>query len=115
MSNSMEYTDKKYLSCENWGTAITNLTDANQKFSVQDNNYSSLEWDETNNLNKPTEAEIEAEITRLVEIWDSTEDPKQKRKEEYPAIEEQLDNIFHNGVDAWKADIQAIKDKYPKS
>ena len=114
MSNSIEYIDKKYLSCENWGTAITNLTDANQKFSVQDNNYSSLEWDETNNLNKPTEAEIEAEIARLVEIWDSTEDPKQKRKEEYPAIEEQLDNIFHNGVDAWKADIQAIKDKYPK-
>ena len=32
----------------------------------------------------------------------------------YPAIPEQLDNIFHNGVDAWKADIQAIKDEFPK-
>ena len=32
----------------------------------------------------------------------------------YPTIPEQLDNIFHNGVDAWKADIQAIKDEFPK-
>lgn len=114
MANSIEYIDKKYISCESWATAITNLTDTNQKFSVQDNNYSSLVWDETNNLNKPTEAEIEAELTRLVGIWNSTEDPKQKRKEEYPSIPDQLDKIFHSGIDAWKADIQAIKDKYPK-
>lgn len=115
MSNSIEYIDTKYISCESWATAIHNLTDGNQKFSVQDNNYSSLDWDVTNNLNKPTEAEIEAELIRLVGIWDSTEDPKQKRKGEYPSIPDQLDKIFHSGIDAWKADIQAIKDKYPKS
>ena len=115
MSNSIEYIDTKYMSCESWATAIHNLTDGNQKFSVQDNNYSSLDWDVTNNLNKPTEAEIEAEIARLVTIWNTTEEAKQKRKEEYPSIPDQLDKIFHSGVDAWKADIQAIKDKYPKS
>ena len=38
-----------------------------------------------------------------------------KRKSEYPKIEEQLDKIYHSGIDAWKADIKAIKDKYPKS
>ena len=37
-----------------------------------------------------------------------------KRKSEYPKIEEQLDKIYHSGIDAWKADIKAIKDKYPK-
>tara|TARA_B100000927_G_scaffold182875_1_gene147247 strand:- start:79 stop:420 length:342 start_codon:yes stop_codon:yes gene_type:complete len=37
------------------------------------------------------------------------------RREEYPPLEEQLDKIYHNGVDAWKADIKAIKNKYPKS
>ena len=37
------------------------------------------------------------------------------RKEEYPPLEEQLDKIYHSGVDAWKADIKAIKDKYPKT
>lgn len=39
---------------------------------------------------------------------------KQKRLAEYPSWNEQLDNIYHNGIDAWKADIKAIKDKYPK-
>tara|TARA_R110002167_G_scaffold46587_1_gene138844 strand:- start:45 stop:311 length:267 start_codon:yes stop_codon:yes gene_type:complete len=39
---------------------------------------------------------------------------KQKRLAEYPTWNEQLDNIYHNGIDAWKADIKAIKDKYPK-
>ena len=37
-----------------------------------------------------------------------------KRVNEYPPIEEQLDKIFHEGIDAWKEEIQAIKDKYPK-
>tara|TARA_R100000995_G_C3443284_1_gene104409 strand:+ start:556 stop:825 length:270 start_codon:yes stop_codon:yes gene_type:complete len=37
-----------------------------------------------------------------------------KRKEEYPSIESQLDDIYHNGVDGWKATIKAVKDKYPK-
>ena len=37
------------------------------------------------------------------------------RQAEYPPIEDQLDKIYHSGVDAWKADIKVIKDKYPKS
>ena len=37
------------------------------------------------------------------------------RRAEYPPIEDQLDKIYHNGIDAWKADIKKIKDKYPKT
>ena len=37
------------------------------------------------------------------------------RKAEYPPIEDQLDKIYHSGVNAWKADIKVIKDKYPKT
>lgn len=37
-----------------------------------------------------------------------------KRKAEYPEIGEQLDDIYHNGIDGWKSTIKAIKDKYPK-
>ena len=37
------------------------------------------------------------------------------RRAEYPPLEEQLDKIYHNGIDAWKADIKVIKDKYPKT
>ena len=38
----------------------------------------------------------------------------QKRLDEYPAWGAQLDKIYHNGIDAWKANIKKIKDKYPK-
>ena len=37
------------------------------------------------------------------------------RRAEYPPIEDQLDKIYHSGVNAWKADIKIIKDKYPKT
>ena len=37
-----------------------------------------------------------------------------KRANEYPTIPNQLDTLYHGGYDAWKAEIQAVKDKYPK-
>ena len=39
---------------------------------------------------------------------------KYARAAEYPSIEDQLDEIYHNGIDAWKAIIKTTKDKYPK-
>ena len=36
------------------------------------------------------------------------------RAAEYPSVVDQLDDIYHNGIDAWKATIKATKDKYPK-
>ena len=41
---------------------------------------------------------------------------QENRKKEYPSISEQLDYIYHNGIDAWKTNIiDPIKQKYPKS
>ena len=39
---------------------------------------------------------------------------KTLRTAEYPSFADQFDTIFHDGLDAWKAQIQAVKDKYPK-
>lgn len=36
------------------------------------------------------------------------------RMAEYPSIPDQLDLLYHGGMDAWKALIKAVKDKYPK-
>ena len=36
------------------------------------------------------------------------------RRSEYPSMADQLDDIYHNGIDAWKATIKITKDKYPK-
>ena len=37
------------------------------------------------------------------------------RRAEYPPLEDQLDKIFHDGIESWRTDIRAIKDKYPKT
>ena len=50
----------------------------------------------------------------LVDAWVDPNAYKYERVAEYPTWNEQLDNIYHNGIDAWKADIKVIKDKYPK-
>ena len=49
-----------------------------------------------------------------VNSWTDPEQYKYDRQAEYPSIIDQLDDIYHNGVDGWKATIKATKDKYPK-
>lgn len=56
------------------------------------------------------ESLVNAKVAELQAI----ENYKNKRIAEYPELKEQLDKIYHSGIDAWKADIKAIKDKYPK-
>ena len=36
------------------------------------------------------------------------------RAAEYPSVVDQLDLIYHSGIDAWKAKIKETKDEYPK-
>jgi hypothetical protein len=36
------------------------------------------------------------------------------RAEAYPSIADQLDDLYHNGIDGWKTTIKVTKDKYPK-
>jgi len=57
------------------------------------------------------------EITLNMTNINNWVDPKayvDKRLAEYPSIADQLDDIYHNGIDAWKATIKTVKDKYPK-
>lgn len=61
----------------------------------------------------PTDAEIEAEVTRLQAEY-AAKEYQRHRAAEYPSIPDQLDLLYHGGYDAWKSVIQAVKDKYPK-
>ena len=64
---------------------------------------------------KPTEKQCTDGLAELQAAWDLENDSyKSKRRAEYPSIEDQLDDIYHNGVAGWKTKIKAIKDKYPK-
>ena len=65
---------------------------------------------------------IEQEINNNFATWKQeyldyqpTEVVLENRRKEYPSIEDQLDEIYHNGINAWKATIKVTKDKYPKS
>lgn len=53
------------------------------------------------------QAIADAEYRRLNEY-------KNKRQLAYPSIADQLDTIYHQGIDAWKAEIKAVKDAHPK-
>jgi hypothetical protein len=72
-----------------------------------------LEWLDTEN-SQPTDAEIQAEITRLQAEYDANEYQRQ-RASEYPSWEKQLEKIYDDGIDAWKTEmVDPIKAKYPK-
>ena len=71
-----------------------------------------LEWLDSKQT-EPTQSEIDAEVTRLQGVYDGNQ-YQRDRAAEYPSIADQLDDIYHNGVDGWKATIKATKDKYPK-
>jgi len=64
---------------------------------------------------KPTEQECIDGLAALQTAWDAEHDSyKSKRRAEYPSIADQLDDIYHNGIDGWKATIKTTKDKYTK-
>ena len=49
-----------------------------------------------------------------VAAWVDPNAYKQQRAAAYPSIPDQLDQIYHEGIDAWKATIAAVKQEYPK-
>jgi len=64
---------------------------------------------------KPSEEDCTNGLKALQDAWDLENDSyKSKRRAEYPSVADQLDDIYHNGIDGWKATIKAVKDKYTK-
>tara|TARA_B100000902_G_scaffold348216_1_gene356025 strand:- start:215 stop:511 length:297 start_codon:yes stop_codon:yes gene_type:complete len=89
--------------------AILSLT-PNAEFQCEDDVIT--EW-LSDDITQPTDAEITTEQTRLQTEYDNNA-YQRNRAAEYPSIPDQLDDIYHNGIDAWKATIKVTKDKYPK-
>ena len=77
------------------------------QFTLNGDNIDTCEiiWHDNNPTNI-TKEEIKSKIQQMEYI--------DKRKKEYPSIVDQLDDIYHNGIDGWKETIKAVKDKYPK-
>ena len=84
----------------------------NAKWHMIGTEYSNIYWDDETQT-KPTEQEVEERIAAL-KYQEEVNVYQEKRKLEYPDWGDQLDQIYHSGIDVWKSDIKKIKDKYPK-
>jgi hypothetical protein len=80
--------------------------------SVINDDINKITWHDGN----PTSITNEQITTKQTELKTSYDNNKYQRdrKAEYPSIEDQLDDIYHNGIDGWKTTIKTTKDKYPK-
>tara|TARA_R100001510_G_scaffold57341_1_gene65079 strand:- start:56 stop:373 length:318 start_codon:yes stop_codon:yes gene_type:complete len=95
------------------GQALRSL-DPTAKWMWEGKEYSGITWDKTNKNPKPTESQIDAELKKLEDEWTANEYQRQ-RVRAYPNWTDQLDYIYHNGIDKWKTDIvDPVKAKYPK-
>ena len=84
---------------------LKNKADAQVSVSGMDIDTCTIEWHDGN----PTNITKEQIKTKLNET-----NYQRDRAAEYPSWQNQLDDIYHNGIDGWKATIKVTKDKYPK-
>ena len=104
------------------------------KLSIMNEDYDTLNWDESNTDTKPTKAELDAEIARLDTEYLAKRYQRQRTNDvsermsgiqtSYPKITEQLDQLFHDiesgkfGDTAktgnWYVGISSVKNAFPK-
>ena len=83
----------------------------NAEVSVSDDDINTIVWE--NKTTPISKADIEAKMVEVQAEYDAKQ-YQRDRATAYPSMADQLDDIYHNGIDAWKATIKTTKDKYPK-
>tara|TARA_R110000744_G_scaffold323430_1_gene429327 strand:- start:41 stop:331 length:291 start_codon:yes stop_codon:yes gene_type:complete len=78
--------------------------------SVSDENWDTIIWHNIEPLEKSVVLAKQADLQTAY----NNNAYQRDRAAEYPSIKDQLDDLYHNGIDGWKANIKIIKDKYPK-
>ena len=91
-------------------TAILAINPSAQ-VSVNGEDYDQITWH--GGTAEISKADIVAKQAELKTAYDAKE-YQRKRESEYPSIADQLDDLYHNGIDGWKTTIKVTKDKYPK-
>ena len=72
-----------------------------------------LHWDTATLGAQPTNAQLDA-AWQIKLAQDAAIAYQGQRAAEYPSFADQFDLLYHGGYDAWKAAVQAVKNKYPK-
>lgn len=115
--------------------AIRELVDTIEWTVTDDYDLSTINWHDTE-VTQPTDDAINAKRLEMANAFNATEykdlrvngeyelQPHEdvptelvlvKVRDGYPSIEEQLDYIYHNGIEAWKTDvINPVKTRFPK-
>jgi hypothetical protein len=81
----------------------------NAQVSVSGDDINTLEWHDNN----PTNITNQQILDKQKELQ-ALEDVYVNRRKEYGTVIDQLDEIYHEGLDSWKARLANIKAKYPK-
>lgn len=99
------------------------ITDALQslrpgaQWSLDGDDYENVTWlepsEEDGGQTIPSKQEVLTEIDRLKEVYNNTQ-YQRNRVKAYPSITDQLDMLYHGGLDAWKEEINKVKELYPK-
>ena len=87
------------------------IKDINSSAEFVAKNIDNIRW--VNGTDAISKSDIQTKANELETIYDAQQYSRDRAKE-YPPIADQLDDIYHNGIDAWKATIKVTKDKYPK-
>lgn len=80
------------------------------RVSITSGDIKQIQWHNTTPI---AEADILAKQKELQAEYDANK-YQRDRAEAYPSVADQLDDLYHNGIDGWKKTIKAVKDKYPK-
>jgi len=85
----------------------------NAKIAVRGNDINTCEIEWHKGTTPIAKADIEAKMVEVQAEYDALQ-YQRDRALEYPSVKDQLDKIYHSGIDEWKKVIKATKDKYPK-
>jgi hypothetical protein len=85
----------------------------NAEVTVRGSDINTCVFEWQNGTTPIPKADIEAKMVEVQAEYDAKQ-YQRDRATAYPSMADQLDDIYHNGIDAWKATIKTIKDKYPK-
>ena len=94
--------------------AFQKLVDPNAQWGFANGDrYENLIWMSGDSYTQPTEEECVEKLAEINYEYEVNEYQRQ-RAAEYPPYADQFDQIFHDGIDAWKATILEVKRRYPK-
>ena len=102
---SIPYDMKVFQACQRLDSKIVTTSGSGDDLVATDESGTEISLDKT---------ALEAEIKKIEAELDAVKYQEDRRRS-YPSMGDQLDYIYHNGIEKWKTDIvDPIKAKYPK-